>query len=124
MRHVAGFALLAVSAEVAWAPCSAAPRHAGHRLARPKSPAARAIGHSWDAIGVLARPYLAAPAPEGGDQFPLAVSYQTAVGVTGSVGYHRAGDGHPLDYHEVDRAAATQFGRPNDTIGAAVSWRF
>jgi len=45
-------------------------------------------------------------------------------GLVGSLGYRHVVDSHALEPSDVDRAAGTQFGQPDSTVGASVSFHF
>ena len=57
---------------------------------------------------------------------PTSVSYRfSKSGPMGVVGYRVFNNGHPLDWHDVNAAAAgSRFGAPDDLMGASLSYAF
>ncbi|HEY2178451.1 MAG TPA: hypothetical protein VGH15_07705 [Caulobacteraceae bacterium] len=97
-----------------------ASRH--HRLARAKP-----RRHVFEMAAAPARadqPYRAATPVRGNG---LATSMQYRLGDSRAIaviGYNRAPNRYEIDPHEVNSAASTQLGHPDDTVGARVSVPF
>jgi hypothetical protein len=115
------FAALAGTA-VAHAPA----RHHGvhHRRVARANPIHRVIEMSDVGANAEAPSRSVAPSP-GEAPWRTSVEYRLAHGrVTGQLGYNRASGAYEINPHEVNSAAATQLGHPDDTMGAKVSIPF
>ncbi len=96
-------------------------RHRSHRVRAAKvhpiafirMPSERGAGRSRE-VAMAGRP---------GEPRRLNVSRGWGRRGVGSLGYERLG-GSPIDVHEVNAAAGTQFGAPDAVVGGGVSYRF
>ncbi|MEP6967825.1 MAG: hypothetical protein ABI906_07070 [Pseudomonadota bacterium] len=103
--------------------------HFGKSLAtRYLAPVRSTRSWSFDlsgARGSIDRPYARISAARHDGRMPTTVDYRFAPdGMVGSVGYRRVVDSRPMDAHDVNSAAATQFGLPDNTFGATLSYAF
>ncbi|MBA3811423.1 MAG: hypothetical protein H0X27_07245 [Caulobacteraceae bacterium] len=111
---------------------------ASHAHSRPRLGKLLAARHgapvrptrSWSldlsgARGSIDRPYADIAAARDEGRLRTAVDYRFAPnGMVGSVGYRHIADSRLIDVHEVNRAASTQFGLPDSTLGATLSYTF
>ena len=75
--------------------------------------------------GPTERAYQPALSSRSDEWMPTSLRYRFGRGrVVGAVGYNRVTDSYEIDPHEVNSAAGTQLGHPDDTVGARVSVPF
>lgn len=77
------------------------------------------------ARGSIDRPYVDISFPREDSGLQTTVDYRFAPdGMVGSVRYRHVADSRPMDAHDLNSAAATQFGLPDNTFGATLSYAF
>jgi hypothetical protein len=94
-----------------------------HHAGRPRS--RHHIVEMSDVGRVRQAPYPALATFQPDDRLHMSLEHRFGqTGVVGALGYNRGAGAHRLDPNEVNSAASTQLGSPDDTVGAKVSIPF